>query len=483
MTAAARIQNLPKQPPHSIAAEQSVLGGLMLMNRIYTEIGDKLSSEDFYRTDHQLIYAGIAAMLGANKPCDFVTLSEHLRDQGRLDEAGGPKYLGDLAADTYSIANVVSYAEIVRERSVLRKLIAKGADIGDLGYRPDGRTADELIEHAERLIFELRAAREHSAGGLRPFTDFMTEAEGDIERLHKQERKLGGLSTGYASLDRKIDGLHAGDFVVLASRPGLGKTTLAVNIAANVATIEQKRALIFSMEMQGRQVALRVIAGLGRVPMQRLRGGALQDEDWGHAVGARAKARLDLIELDESGGLSPMDVRARSRRATARGNVGLIVVDYLQLMQIPGFRENRNNEVSKITRSLKTLAKELQVPIIALSQLTRESEKEDRRPRSSDLRDSGGIESDADVVLLIYRKKVGDSLATGVGAAEIIVGKQRQGSDGTIRLNYFGECCRFEQMSEQDEFDYREQQKATEPARGFKRLAGGSGKDAAAGDS
>jgi replicative DNA helicase len=447
--APARIQSLPKQPPHSIEAEQSVLGGLMLNNRIWNELADKIVPEDFYRTDHQLIYRAICELIGGGKACDFVTLTEHLRNQGRLEEAGGAGYLGSLAADTYSIANVVSYAEIVRERSVLRGLIAAGADIGDLGYRPDGREPADLIDEAEQKVFAIRERGARGKSSYEGIGTVMQRVEKRIELLRKDPKALAGLSTGFTELDKRTQGLHPGDLVIVAARPAMGKTTLAVNIAEHVALVDNLPVAIFSMEMSGEQLALRILSSFGRIELGKLRSGHLSDGDYDKLVSADALIRKAPLFIDETGALSPMDVRARARRLKAQYDIRLIVVDYLQLMQVPNTRENRTNEVSQITRSLKALAKELGIPIVALSQLSRANEKENRKPKLSDLRDSGGIEQDADLVLFIWREDVTSEELQKRTQAEIIIGKQRSGPTGSFPLTFLGQFTKFDNPADQ----------------------------------
>jgi len=447
--ATARVQNLPKQPPHSIEAEQSVLGGLMLNNRIWNDLADKLVPEDFYRTDHQLIYRGVCDLIGSGKACDFVTLTEHLRNQARLEEAGGASYIGSLAADTYSIANVVSYAEIVRERSVLRGLIAAGADIGDLGYRPDGREPADLIDEAEQKVFAIRERGARGRSSYESVGTVMQRVEKRIELLRNNPKALAGLSTGFTELDKRTQGLHPGDLVIIAARPAMGKTTLAMNIAEHIALVDNLPVAFFSMEMSGEQLALRVLSSFGRIELGKLRSGHLSDGDYDKLVSADALIRKAPLYIDETGALSPMDIRARARRLKAQYDIRLIVVDYLQLMQVPNTRENRTNEVSQITRSLKALAKELGIPIIALSQLSRANEKENRKPKLSDLRDSGGIEQDADLVLFIYREDVTTEEVAARTKAEIIIGKQRSGPTGHFELMFLGQFTKFDNPADQ----------------------------------
>lgn len=444
-----RVQSLPKQPPHSIEAEQSVLGGLMLNNGVWNELADKLSDSDFYRADHQVIYRAVCELIGTGKPCDFVTLSEHLRHAGQLEQAGGVAYLGSLAVDSYSIANVVSYAEIIRERAVLRGLIAAGAEIGDLGYRPEGRSPAELVDEAEQKVF---AIREHGARGKSNYESVgtvMQRVEARIEMLRKNPKALAGLPTGFIELDKRTQGLHPGDLVIVAARPGMGKTTLAMNIAEHVAFVDNQPVAVFSMEMSGEQLALRVLSSFGRIELGKLKSGHLSDADYDKLVSADALIRKAPLYIDETGALSPLELRARARRLAAQHGLKLIVVDYIQLMQVPGTRENRTNEVSEITRSLKSLAKELRIPVIALSQLSRANEKENRKPKLSDLRDSGGIEQDADMVLFIYREDLSSEEQADRTKAEIIIGKQRSGPTGHFDLTFLGQFTKFENPADQ----------------------------------
>ncbi|MBI3171729.1 MAG: replicative DNA helicase [Hydrocarboniphaga effusa] len=435
----------PKQPPHSIEAEQSVLGGLMLNNKAYFELADRLAAADFYRSDHQIIYRAIGELIGANKACDFVTLSEHLRHQSRLDEAGGVAYLGSLAVDTYSVANLLAYADIVRERSVLRSLIAAGNDIGDLGYRPEGRAPAELVDEAEQKVFAIRERGARGKTNHEAIGALVEKAEQRIETLRNNPAALAGLATGFAELDKRTSGLHPGDLVIIAARPGMGKTSLAMNIAEHVAIDRKTPVAVFSMEMSGEQLALRVLSSFGRIELAHLRSGQLSEADMSRLVSADSLIREAPLYIDETGALSPLDLRARARRLASQHNIKLIVVDYIQLMQVPGKQENRTNEISEISRNLKALAKELGLPIIALSQLNRAVEQRDnKRPRLADLRESGGIEQDADLVLFIYRDEMYNEASPAKGKAEIIIGKQRSGPTGHIDVAFLGQYTKFD---------------------------------------
>jgi replicative DNA helicase len=449
LASVAKNQASPKLPPYSLEAEMSVLGGLMLDNRALDDLADKLGAEDFYRQDHQLIYTGISELVSSGRPCDFVTLTEHLRSQGRLEEAGGLPYLGNLANETPSAANVLAYAEIVRERAVLRRLIAAGGDIAELGFRPEGRDYHELLDLAEQKVFALRSGAEHADSTYYDMPQLMKAVEEKIEILRANPNGLAGLPTGFADLDKLTTGLHGGDLVIVAGRPSMGKTSFALNIAEHVALYEKKAAAVFSMEMPAEQLALRVLSSFARIDMARLRGGDLQDRDWDRLVSQGGLIREAPLYIDETGALSPLDLRARARRMAARHKIALLVVDYIQLMQVPGIKDNRTNEISEISRSLKALAKELDIPIIALSQLNRGVEQRDnKRPRMADLRESGGIEQDADVVMFIYRDEVYNRDSPDAGTAEIIIAKQRNGPLGTVKTAFLGQFTRFENLAQ-----------------------------------
>ena len=434
----------PKQPPYSIEAEQSVLGGMLLDNRAWNELADRLLESDFYRVDHQLIYKAICDLIGVGRPCDFVTLAEHLRTQGKLEEAGGLSYLGTLAADTPSAANIVAYADIVRERSVLRSLIAAGQDISNLGFRAEGREPQELIDIAEQKVFKIRERGTRSQSSYFDMPAIMAGVFDRISSVRDNPQGTAGLPTGFLEFDHKTSGLGEGDLMILAARPSMGKTTLAVNIAEHVAFERKEGVAIFSMEMSAEQIGYRVISSRGGIPMQKLRSGELSDQEMDQLTWTINRLREAPLFIDETGALSPNDLRARARRLAMRTNLKLIVVDYIQLMQVPGTKDNRTGEISEISRSLKALAKELKLPIIALSQLNRGVEQRDnKRPRMADLRESGGIEQDADLVVFIYRDWVYNKTSDET-QAEIIIAKQRNGPLGAVPLEFYGAHTRFE---------------------------------------
>ncbi|GAC1622309.1 MAG: replicative DNA helicase [Nevskia sp.] len=443
-----RLAASPKHPPHSIEAEQSVLGGLLLNNRAWYELVDQIAEEDFYTRDHQVIFKAIGELLNAARPCDFVTLSEHLRHQGRLDEAGGISYLGTLAADTPSAANIKAYAGIVRERAILRSLIATGQDIAELGYQPDGREPNALIDVAEQQVFRIRARGDRSQKQAKDMPFLMDAIEERLERLRNNPDSFAGVPTGFIELDKMTQGMHEGDLIIVGGRPGMGKTSFAMNIAEHVAIERKLPTAVFSMEMSAEQLALRVLSSFGRIDQQRLRSGDLEDMDMSRLVSASGLLREAPLFIDETGSLSPQELSGRARRMAAKQKLSLIVVDYIQLMQVPNNRENRTNEISEISRSLKALAKELKVPIIALSQLSRSLEaRQDKRPIMSDLRESGSIEQDADVVLFVYREDYHNKDSPNQGTAEIIVAKQRSGPTGKIKTAFLGKYTRFDNLA------------------------------------
>jgi replicative DNA helicase len=459
MTTSLKLQQQPKLPPYSIEAEQSVLGGLMLDNRVWSDLAGQLAPEDFYREDHQLIFRAIIELVGSNRPCDFVTLSEHLKVHGVLEQAGGLAYLGLLANDTPSAANVLAYAEIVRERAVLRGLVSVGGEIADLGYRTEGRGYAELLDVAEQRVFALRSRAEHVKSLYKSMPELIDEVEKQIEYLRQNPAGVAGLATGFTDFDAKTTGLRPGDLMILAGRPAMGKTSFALNIAENVVTSPdgRKPVAVFSMEMPAEQLAMRVLSSFARIPLGKLRSGDLGDRDMDRLVSQSGLLRDAPLYIDETGGLSPLELRARARRIKSRHGLGLIIVDYIQLMQVPGSKDNRTNEISEISRSLKSLAKELEVPVIALSQLNRGVEQRDnKRPRASDLRESGGIEQDADLIVFIYRDEVYNKDSPDAGTAEIIIAKQRNGPLGVIRTAFLGEFTRFDNLAQGYESDYGE---------------------------
>lgn len=433
-----------KVPPHSIEAEQSVLGGLMLENSSWDQIADRVSEEDFYRYDHRLIFRAIADLAEENKPLDVVTLSEWLKQRDDLDDAGGLAYLGTLAKDTPSAANIRAYADIVREKSILRQLISVGTNIADSAFNSGDRPSKQLLDEAEQHVFKIaeQGSRQQS---FKPIKELLKASLAKIEELSKTDATVTGEATGYTDLDNKTSGMQGGDLIIVAGRPAMGKTTFSMNIAEHVA-LNKKPVAIFSMEMPAEQLILRMFASHGRVPLSDIRTGKIREEDWprvGMAVKAFSQTQLFI---DDTPALSPTEIRAKTRRlAREHGGLGLIVIDYLQLMQSGSKSDNRASEISDISRSLKGLAKELSVPVIALSQLNRSLEQRpNKRPIMSDLRESGAIEQDADIIIFIYRDEVYNEESSDKGIAEVIIGKQRNGPIGTVRLTFLGQYTRFD---------------------------------------
>jgi len=438
-----------KTPPHSIEAEQSVLGGLMLDNEAWMSVGDKLAEEDFYRQDHRLIFRSISWLATNQKPLDVVTLSEWLKENEQLEDAGGLSYLATMAKDTPSAANIVAYADIVREKSILRQLITVGTDIADSGYRTEGRDSKQLLDEAEKSVFQIAEQGARNTKSFRPLKSLIKVTLEHIEELSKQDSGITGVSTGYDDLDEMTSGLQKGDLVIVAGRPSMGKTTFSMNIAEYAAAHGKLATAVFSMEMPAEQLTLRLLSSMGRVDQHRVRTGQLTDEDWPR-IATAVKIFADVpMFIDDSPALSPNEVRARARRLVREhGPLGLIVLDYMQLMQGNGNSDNRTAEVSEISRGLKALAKELNCPIVVLSQLNRSLEQRpNKRPIMSDLRESGAIEQDADVIIFIYRDEVYNPESAEKGSAEIIIAKQRNGPIGTCRLTFLGKYTRFENFT------------------------------------
>lgn len=436
-------------PPQSVEAEQAVLGGLMLDPSAYDRVADQLTDNDFYRRDHQLIFRAIRELAEKNRPFDAVTLGEWFESMGQSETVAGGAYLVELASTTPSAANIAAYAEIVRDKAVLRQLIEVGTGIVNDGFQPDGRESGEILAKAEQEVFAIAEA------GARGRTDFvamnkaLSEAFDVLQTRYANGGSVTGLPTGYTEFDDMTAGLQPTDLIILAARPAMGKTTFALNIAEHAAIRTKKAVAVFSMEMSASQLALRLISSNGRINAQRLRNGQLEDEDWSRVTGAIRMLREAKIFIDDTPGLSPEVLRAKARRLKREHDLGLVVIDYLQLMSVPGNTENRATEISEISRSLKHLAKELNVPVIALSQLNRSLEQRaDKRPVMADLRESGAIEQDADIILFIYRDDYyNKENSPDKGLAEIIIGKQRNGPTGSVKLKFFGEYTRFDNLS------------------------------------
>jgi replicative DNA helicase len=436
------------RPPSSIEAEQWLLGGIMLDNMMWENVSDRVSPEDFFRQDHQIIFRAMVAQVDARQPLDVLTLSEYLKNSNQLDDVGGFAYLSRLVAETGSAANVRSYADIVRDRGLLRQLIHVGNEIAQSGYNPDGQSPKELVDVAERKVFEIAEQGSRREAGFVALSERCKPLTDMLDERHRKGDSITGLPSGYDKFDEITQGLQPGDLLILAARPSMGKTTLALNIAEYAAFKDEKPVpvAIFSMEMSTDQLALRFISSLGRVPQGSLRNGKFGEQDWSRIGAAIRQMSNAPVHIDDTPALSPSDVRARARRLKrAYPDLGLIVVDYLQLMQVPGSNENRTTEISAISRSLKSLARELKVPVIALSQLNRSVEQRPEKvPMMSDLRESGAIEQDADIILFIYRDEVYNKETERKNEADIIIAKHRNGELGRFTLTFLGQFSRFE---------------------------------------
>ncbi|HDJ8122774.1 TPA: replicative DNA helicase [Escherichia coli] len=437
-----------KVPPHSIEAEQSVLGGLMLDNERWDDVAERVVADDFYTRPHRHIFTEMARLQESGSPIDLITLAESLERQGQLDSVGGFAYLAELSKNTPSAANISAYADIVRERAVVREMISVANEIAEAGFDPQGRTSEDLLDLAESRVFKIAESRANKDEGPKNIADVLDATVAHIEQLFQQPHDgVTGVNTGYDDLNKKTAGLQPSDLIIVAARPSMGKTTFAMNLVENAAMLQDKPVLIFSLEMPSEQIMMRSLASLSRVDQTKIRTGQLDDEDWARISGTMGiLLEKRNIYIDDSSGLTPTEVRSRARRiAREHGGIGLIMIDYLQLMRVPALSDNRTLEIAEISRSLKALAKELNVPVVALSQLNRSLEQRaDKRPVNSDLRESGSIEQDADLIMFIYRDEVYHENSDLKGIAEIIIGKQRNGPIGTVRLTFNGQWSRFD---------------------------------------
>ena len=436
-----------KIPPHSIEAEQSVLGSMLIAPDSWDKVAEVVVETDFYSRSHQTIFKSILALLADNKPVDLITVSEELEKHDALEEAGGFAYLGELAKNTPSAANVVAYAEIIKERAVTRELIGVAHEIADVGYNPEGKDSSQILDLAESKVFEIAEKRTSNTEGPQEVELVLGKTIDRLEALIKTNKEVTGVSTGYTDLDKKTSGLQPSDLIIVAARPSMGKTTFAMNLCENAMLLEEKPVLVFSLEMPAEQIMMRMLASLSRVDQTKIRTAQLDDEDWARISNTMAMLKdKDNLFIDDSSGLTPMEVRTRARKlARDRGGISMIMVDYLQLMQVPALADNRTLEIAEISRSLKALAKELKCPVVALSQLNRSLEQRaDKRPVNSDLRESGSIEQDADLIMFIYRDEVYHENSELKGISEIILGKQRNGPIGTVRLTFQGQFSRFD---------------------------------------
>jgi replicative DNA helicase len=435
-------------PPNSVEAESSVLGGLLLDNTAWDKIGDVLSEGDFYRYEHRLIFIAVSGLINTSRAADVITVFEHLQSQGKADEVGGLAFLNSLAQYVPSSANIRRYAEIVRERAILRKLVSVSDEIATSAMNTNGRPVPNILDEAEQKIFNIGEEGSRMRQGFQSMGNLVVQLLDRVEEMSQNPNDITGVPTGFFDLDRMTSGMQAGDLIVLAARPSMGKTALAINIAENVALNEGLPVAVFSMEMGASQLAIRIVGSIGRIDQTRLRTGKLLDEEWPRLTEAVERLRNVSLSIDETPGLTPAELRASARRlARSCGKLGLVVVDYLQLMSgsSGGDGDNRATELGEISRGLKMLAKELQCPVIALSQLNRGVEQRtDKRPMMSDLRESGAIEQDADVIMFIYRDDYYNKDSKDPGVAEIIIGKQRNGPTGTVKLTFLKPITKFE---------------------------------------
>lgn len=443
-----------KMPPHSFEAEQSVLGGLLLDNNAWDRVAEKVSDTDFYSRPHRLVFQAMQRLSQSGNPIDLITVQEELERHEALETVGGFSYLVEVAKNTPSAANIGAYADIVRERAVVREMIAVANEIAEAGFDPQGRSSSDLLDLAESRVFKIAESRTNVNEGPQPLRNLLEKTIDRIEDLFKNPHQgITGVSTGYNDLDKKTAGLQSSDLIIVAARPSMGKTTFAMNICEHAALTNDKPVLIFSLEMPSEQIIMRMLASLGRIDQTRIRTGQLDDEDWGRLSSTMGMLlEKGQLYIDDSSGLTPTEVRSRARRvAREHGGVSMIMIDYLQLMTVPSLSDNRTLEIAEISRSLKALAKELEVPVVALSQLNRSLEQRaDKRPVNSDLRESGSIEQDADLIMFIYRDEVYHEDSPDKGIAEIIIGKQRNGPIGKVRLTFQGQFSRFDNYAGPD---------------------------------
>lgn len=447
LNSADELQQL-KVPPHSLEAEQSVLGSLLLENSQWDNVAESLTAEDFYRQEHRIIFRAMDRMAGEAKPFDIVTLGNELERDNKLAAIGGRSYLTELAEHAPNISNVVAYAHIIHERSIQRRLIQAATEIASNSYEPKGKDAATLLDEAERTVFRIAEERPNE-GGLTPIKPLLKQSVDKIQTLFESDSPLTGITTGFTSLDNRTTGLNAGDLVIVAARPSMGKTSFAMNLVESAIMAQEKPVMVFSLEMPSDQLISRMISSLGRIDQTHVRTGKLQTEDWPKLTTAVNMLNSRPLFIDDTPGISPTEMRSRIRRISREhGEPAMIMVDYLQLMRIKGFSEGRTAEISEISRSLKGIAKEFSCPVVALSQLNRALEQRpNKRPVNSDLRESGAIEQDADLILFIYRDEVYNEDTPDKGVAEIITGKQRNGPIGVDRLAFVGKYTRFEDLA------------------------------------
>ena len=438
-----------KLPPHSIEAEQAVLGGIFLNKEAWDKVAEHVNEDDFYRKDHRIIFRAISKLSNEGQPCDIVTVTEWLESHQLLDEAGGMSSIASLAENTPSAMNIKSYADIIRKRSILRQLISATSNINDTVFNPQGRSSEQILELAEQLVFDIAEQEERSNQSYQNISAFTQPVMNRIQELKESDSPITGIATGFSDLDYKTGGFQRSDLVIIAGRPSMGKTALAVNIAENTAIKAKLSVAIFSMEMPAEQLTMRMMSSLASLDQHKVRTGDLDGEDF-----TQLHSTVNLLSdtkmfIDDTPALTPAELRAKCRRISREHSLDLVVVDYLQLMQVAGTAENRATEISEISRSLKAMAKELNIPVVALSQLNRSVEsRQDKRPVMSDLRESGSIEQDADVIIFIYRDEVYDQDSVDKGMAEIILSKQRNGPIGKVKLAFRGQYTRFDDYIE-----------------------------------
>lgn len=439
-----------KIPPHSVEAEIAVLGGVLTDNTVWENVIDRLSAEDFYRKDHRIIFNAIMALDNEGRPFDVVTVAEWLDSHKKLEDAGGLSYLAALAESTAGASNIRAYADIVRKRSILRQLIRATNQISETVFNPQGRNSDQILDYAEQTIFGIAEQEAKGRKSYRSIKDLLVAALDRVDELFRRDSHITGVPTGFDDFDEKTAGLQNSDLIIIAGRPSMGKTAFAINMAEHAAIKSKLSVAVFSMEMPGEQLAMRMMSSLGRIDQHKVRTGKLHDDDWPRLTSAVEILKDARLFIDDTPALTPAELRSRCRRIKRESELDLIIVDYLQLMQVPGTVENRATEISEISRSLKAMAKELSVPVVALSQLNRSLEQRpNKRPVMSDLRESGAIEQDADVIVFIYRDEVYNEDSADKGKAEIIVAKQRNGPIGMIALTFLGQYTRFENFIEE----------------------------------
>ncbi len=425
----------------------------MISPDAWDKVADIIVADDFYKHAHRLIFNAIIRLINNNQSIDYLTIKSDLENHNQIEEAGGRAYLIELAKNTPSASNVAAYANAIRERAVIREVISAAHDIAEAGFNPQGREAKDILDIAETKVFEIAEKRTTANEGPIDVKVALKSTIDRIDVLAKQGSEVTGVSSGFADLDKMTSGLQPADLVIVAARPSMGKTTFAMNLCENAMMLQEKPVLVFSLEMPYEQIMMRMLASLGRINQTSIRTARLNDDDWFRLQQVtRELADKDNLYIDDSSGLTPMELRTRARKlARERGGLSLIMVDYLQLMRVPSISENRTLEIAEISRSLKALAKELNVPVVALSQLNRGLEQRaDKRPINSDLRESGAIEQDADLIMFIYRDEVYNENSDQKGVAEIIIGKQRNGPIGTCRLTFQGQFSRFDNYAGPD---------------------------------